>query len=80
MLKLQTHVDYSVIELDSTKFFVVGRCTTGSRHYSELIFSFSESLEKFNLYKDLVDYFGGGTVELWAVDGYTELLIKHKHI
>lgn len=80
MLELETCFDYSFIEMDETDFFVIGRCTSGSRHYSEYLSSLGKAFEMFDVYADLVDYFGGGTVELWATDYRRHMQIKHKHV
>ena len=79
MFKIETCFDYSVIEMDGTDFFVIGRCTSGSRHYSEYL-PLGKAFEMFNVYADLVDYFGGGTVELWATDHRFDTQIKCKHV
>lgn len=76
MLCISTYVGtYPVIEMEDTDYFVVGRCTTGSRHYSESL-TLSAAFEMFETYKGLVEYFGGGTVELIAHRGDVNLMIK----
>ena len=53
-------------------FFVIGRATCGGRFYSETTENYKESYQLFSSYKNVVEYFGGGEVELVAVseDGY----------
>lgn len=80
MFKIETCFDYSIVEMDGTDFFVIGRCTSGSRHYSEDLSSLDKAFEMFDIYADLVNYFGGGTVELWATDRGFSTQIKRKHI
>lgn len=64
-----------VIEMDDTKYHIIGRTNTGSRHYSETL-SLSKALDQFPLYCGVVDYFGGGTVELFASLGETTIIVK----
>ena len=56
MFKVETCFDYSFVEMDETDFFVIGRCTSGSRHYSEYLSSLGKAFEMFDIYADLVDY------------------------
>ena len=78
MLKAEIYTDYSVIEMNNARFFVIGRCLNGSRHYSEYL-SLSKAFEIFDIYSDIVEYFGGGTVEIWADVGY-DILIRQKSV
>jgi len=45
-------------------FTIVGRCLSGSRHYSESL-CVGEVAEEFDKYVAVVNYFGGGTVEVY---------------
>ena len=51
-----------------SKYFIVGRCLSGSRHYSESVF-WDEIIELLDKYVAVVDYFGGGIVEIYREDG-----------
>lgn len=53
-------------------FFVIGRATCGGRFYSETTENYREAYQLFSSYKSVVEYFGGGEVELVAVseNGY----------
>jgi hypothetical protein len=51
-----------------SKYFVIGRCLSGSRHYSESVF-WDDIAELFDKYVAVVDYFGGGIVEVYCEDG-----------
>lgn len=76
MLCISTYVSTCpVIEMEDTEYFVVGRCITGSRHYSESL-TLGVAFEMFETYKGLVEYFGGGTIELVAHRGDVHLVIK----
>lgn len=66
---------FPVIEMNDTEYFVVGRCTSGSRHYSESL-TLSNASDIFDKYKALVDYFGGGTVELIACRGSSSMTVN----
>lgn len=57
-------------------FFIVGRCTCGSRHYSEML-TYEKALSIMPKYIGVVDYFGGGTIEL--VD-YNGNVLKRKSV
>lgn len=76
----RTACDYSaVVEWDTTEYFVIGRCTTGSRHYSESLL-LGDALNMFDVYCGLVDYFGGGVVDLVAHRDGADFYIKHRRI
>lgn len=48
--------------------YFVGGCTnTGARYYSENTTNFDYAIELFSLYKDIVEYFGGGIVQLYCI-------------
>lgn len=49
------------------EYFVVGRCLSGARFYSECV-GWSDTDRYFNDYLDMVNYFGGGEVELFEVN------------
>ena len=52
---------------DIPNYTVVGRCLSGSRHYSENM-TYEEALAAMPKYVSVVEYFGGGTVDLWEND------------
>ena len=60
--------DSLTVAWGKTKYFIVGRCLSGSRHYSESVF-WDEITELFDKYTAVVDYFGGGIVEVYCEDG-----------
>lgn len=60
---------------DAPVFSIVGRCNCGSRHYSEYM-NYETALINMPKYIGVVEYFGGGTVELLDFNGNT-LKIKH---
>ena len=66
MISTRRVIDYSIVEADDTEYYVEGICTRGSRFYSETFMSLNDAYKTFDLYKALVKYFGGGTVELIA--------------
>lgn len=45
------------------EYFVRGMCLTGGRHYSATL-GWDEACQVFQEYKDIVNYYGGGIVEL----------------
>lgn len=49
-------------------YFIVGRCLNGSRHYSENM-CFSKVVKNVDKYRSVVDYFGGGTVDVYRTTG-----------
>lgn len=49
--------------LTTHDYFVRGLCLKGSRHYSATL-NWDEALKVFEEYKDIVNYYGGGYVEL----------------
>ena len=49
-------------------YFIAAHTDTGARFYSEPIQIFRDAEAAFNSYCDLVQYFDGGTVELFAID------------
>lgn len=48
---------------DDVKYFIVGRCFNGSRHYSEDM-TYENALATMPKYIGIVEHFGGGTVDL----------------
>ena len=71
IMKYNNVVEYNPINLEieeKPKYFIVGRCLSGSRHYSESI-CFCDLFEMINKYIAVVDYFGGGTVEVYYQNG-----------
>lgn len=61
-----TSLAIALDEMDS--YTIVGRCLSGSRHYSETL-SWGEVEKEFNKYVAVVDYFGGGVVEVYSAAG-----------
>lgn len=64
-----------IVEMDDTQYYIIGRTNTGSRHYSETL-TLGNALDLFPKYCGVVDYFGGGTVELFASLGETTIILK----
>ena len=60
---------------ESLFFFAVGRTNLGARFYSETVDELNIAKLLFEDYIDLVNYFGGGDVELYCIteDSYTIL-------
>ena len=72
----------NIINTDETflgRFFVVGRTNTGGRYYSETVKDYDYAYHLYCLYSDLVDYFGGGIVELYCMtpNGCNRLIYKN---
>jgi len=72
-MKYANVVSYNPTSLASVfvplnKYFIVGRCLSGSRHYSES-FTWEEAMSEFDKYVAVVNYFGGGIVEVYNDDG-----------
>lgn len=61
---------------DAPVFSIVGRCHKGSRHYSENM-NYEKALATMPKYVSVVEYFGGGTVELIDYNGN---IIKLKRV
>ena len=53
---------------DYDGYVVIGRCLSGSRHFSEII-PFEEVADMVDKYCGVVEYFGGGIVEVYSEDG-----------
>lgn len=53
---------------DENYYIIVGKCLSGSRHYSEAL-NWNEVGEEFDKYIAVVDYFGGGIVEVYTKEG-----------
>lgn len=53
---------------EKSLYFIVGRCLSGSRHYSENM-CFPEVVKVIDKYRSVVDYFGGGTVDVYRATG-----------
>lgn len=52
---------------ESEDYYIVGRTHRGGRFYSEDM-SYTEALKLIKTYYSIVDYFGGGVVELVKAD------------
>ena len=61
---------------DMPIFSIVGRCNCGSRHFSEYM-TYEQALAAMPKYVSVVEYFGGGVVELFDYDGN---IVKIKRI
>lgn len=72
-------MSFPVIEMDYTSYYVNARTILGARFYSEPLI-LSEAFERFDEYKGMVDYFGGGSVELIAEANEAVLTIKSAKI
>lgn len=46
------------------RYYVIGRALCGGRFYSENVKDYDEAMILFDKYSAVVDYFGGGIVEL----------------
>lgn len=73
MAKYTNVVSYNPTSLAVTleemnTYNIVGRCISGSRHYSEPL-TWGEVEEEFDKYVAVVDYFGGGVVEVYTPAG-----------
>lgn len=68
-------VSFPILEMDYTSYHVIGRTTTGARFYSEKL-GLADAFKYYEDYKGLVDYFGGGEVELIASAYDAVLTIK----
>ena len=73
MTKYANVISYSptslaVIFNEMNGYYIVGRCLSGSRHYSELL-TWDEVETEFDKYVAVVNYFGGGTVEVYTSEG-----------
>lgn len=55
---------------DSNKayYFIAAHTINGARFFSESFNNISIAAQNYVLYEDLVDYFGGGIVELYYID------------
>lgn len=49
-------------------YFIAAHTDTGARFYSEPLRFYNEAEKTFDSYCDLVNYYEGGTVELFAID------------
>lgn len=60
-----------ILTLLDHKYFIVGRTLSGARFYSEDI-EWEDTVDTFKDYKGMVNYFGGGVVELYeyTIDEY----------
>ena len=58
-------------------YFVVGRTNTGGRFYSDSTNEFETAAKTFIDYQDMIGYFGGGTVEFFAVSDKGYDIIAH---
>ena len=57
-----------IFAINQDKYVIVGRCLSGSRHYSEPL-TWDEVEKEFDKYVAVVDYFGGGIVEIYNGEG-----------
>lgn len=67
MHKYTNVIDYTPhVEIDdnSRVYRIIGRSTTGSRHYSELLTA-DGVMDEFDKYLAVVEYFGGGEAQIW---------------
>ena len=68
-MKYNNQIAYKpFVVADTRKYFIAGRCLSGSRHYSEYM-TWNKALKEFSKYVAVVNYFGGGTVEIYSEDG-----------
>ena len=71
-MKYNNVIEYNptnlAVALKEPEYFIIGRCLSGSRHYSEAL-KFYDLFEMVKKYIGVVDYFGGGTVEVYKEDG-----------
>ena len=69
MMKYNNQIAYNPFAVaDARKYFIAGRCLSGSRHYSEYM-TWNQALKEFGKYIAVVNYFGGGTVEIYSEYG-----------
>lgn len=55
-------------KMKNSVYYIVGRCISGSRHYSESL-TWDEVEKEFGKYVGVVDYFGGGIVDVYTAAG-----------
>ena len=68
-MEFKTVVEYNpTLVAAKNEYFIIGRCLSGSRHYSENM-CFSKIMDVIDKYRAVVDYFGGGTVEVYRATG-----------
>ena len=60
---------------DESKYFIVGRCFDGSRHYSEDM-TYENALATMPKYVAMVGLFGGGSVDLMTEGA----VLRHKKV
>ena len=78
-MKYNNNISYHFVSKtfpDIPQFCIIGRCTCGSRHYSENM-TYERALSMMPKYIGVVEYFGGGTVELVDNNG---IVLKYKHV
>ncbi len=74
-------IEYSFSSLSSKSYYIItGLCFSGSRHYSEIIFNFSNAQEIFEEYCGVVSYFGGGIVYLYCINNFDYEIVKSKKV
>lgn len=72
MVKYANLISYDPITLtaewEEPGYVIIGRCACGSRHYSETI-PFEKVADMVDKYCGVVEYFGGGIVEVYSEKG-----------
>lgn len=64
----QTDKLYNKNQPKTLYYFVTAHTINGGRFYSETFSSSIEAMPIYNDYKNMVDFFGGGYVELFRID------------
>lgn len=49
-------------------YFIAAHTINGARFYSEPFENVMDAVQQYIVYEDTIDYFGGGTVELFRID------------
>lgn len=65
--KYKNLIKYKTAIINFEEYFIVGKCLSGSRHYSEIFSDYQTAIEEFGKYCGMVSYFGGGVCELYAI-------------
>jgi len=76
----KTAYSNSDLSKDYNWWFVVGHTINGGRFYSESFTNYSSAQHCYNEFKTLVDYFGGGYVELLNISEYDYDVVAFSHI
>lgn len=61
-------------------WFVAAHTINGGRFYSEPFKIFDEACKEFNRYEDVVQWFGGGHVELLRISDYDYDVIAYSRV